>query len=113
MPKEKAVSVSSHIDPKDFSSIAESIIQEWTDRKKRRGDLEKHWDEIDRQLRMQPELSHKTDVKGKVIKGMEWLPEIELPLQAQTLEILTADVRRLLLPNDGDSFTARSGLAEQ
>ena len=113
MPKEKAVSVSSHIDPKDFSSIAESIIQEWTDRKTRRDDLEKHWDEIDRQLRMQPELSHKTDTKGKVIKGMEWMPEIELPLQAQTLEILTADVRRLLFPNNRDSFTARAALTDK
>ena len=56
MPKEKAVSISSLIDPKDFSSIAEMIIQEWKDRQKRRKDLEKHWDEVDRQLRMEPEL---------------------------------------------------------
>ena len=113
MPKEQAVSISDFIDPTDFSSIAEMIIQEWKDRKTRREDLEKHWDEIDRQLRMEPELSHKSDVKGKVIKGREWMPETELPLQAQTLEILTADIRRLLFPNNRDSFNARAALTDR
>ncbi|KKK63361.1 hypothetical protein LCGC14_2995060, partial [marine sediment metagenome] len=113
MPKEKAVSISDFIDEKDLSSIAEMIIQEWKDRKKRREILEKHWDEIDRQLRMEPELSHKSDIKGNVLKGREWMPETELPLQAQTLEMLSADVRRLMFPNNRDSFNARAALTEK
>ena len=113
MPKEKAVSISDLIDEKDFSSVAEMIIQEHKDRKKRREILEKHWDEIDRQLAMKPELSHKTNTKGKVIKGREWMPETELPLQAQTLEILSADVRRLLFPKNRDSFSARAALTDK
>ena len=113
MPKEKAVSISNFIDEKDFSSISEMIIQEHKDRKKRRDTLEKHWDEVDRQVAMKPELSHKTDTKGHVIKGREWMPETELPLQAQTLEILSADVRRLLFPKNRDSFSARAALTDK
>jgi len=113
MPKEKAVSISTYIDESDFDSVSKAIVQEWKDRKKRRDDLEKHWDEIDRQLRMQPELSHKSDIKGNLIKGREWMPETELPLQAQTLEILSADVRRLTFPANRDSFTARAAMTER
>ncbi|KKL72551.1 hypothetical protein LCGC14_2083790, partial [marine sediment metagenome] len=112
MPKEKAVSISNFTD-KDFSSVAEMIIQEHKDRKKRRETLEKHWDEVDRQLAMKPELSHKSNTAGKVIPGREWMPETELPLQAQTLEMLSADVRRLLFPKNRDSFSARAALTEK
>ena len=113
MPNKNSVSILDTIEEKDFKSISEMIVQEWKDRKKRRGDLEKHWDEVDRQLKMQPELSHKTDIRGKVLKGREWMPETELPLQAQTLEILTSDVRRFLFPNNRDSFQARAALTDQ
>ena len=113
MPKEKAVSISDFIEEKDFSSISEMIIQEHKDRKKRRETLELHWDEVDRQLRMEPELSHKQDIHGKTFKGREWMPETELPLQAQTLEMLSADVRRLLFPKNRDSFSARAALTDK
>lgn len=113
MPNENPVSILDTIEKKDFKSISEMIVQEWKDRKKRRKYLEEQWDEVDRQLKMQPELSHKIDIHGKVLKGREWMPETELPLQAQTLEILTADVRRFLFPNNRDSFEARAALTDR
>jgi hypothetical protein len=90
--------------------VAESIIEEWRGRKRRRKDLEKHWKEIDRQLRMEPELSHKTTASGTVVPGLEWLPETEMPLQAQTLEMLMADSRRLKFPKNRDWFSTRAAL---
>lgn len=90
--------------------VAEAITEEWRQRKDRRKDLEKHWKEIDRQLRMEPERSHKTDKNGHAVKGLEWLPETELPLQAQTLEMLMADSRRLKFPRNRDWFAARAAL---
>lgn len=113
MPNEKAVSVSDQIKEKDFPLIAESVIQAWKDRKKRRDPLEKQWDEIDRQLRMEPELSHKTDSAGRKIKELEWLPEVELPLQTQTLEMLTSDIRRLMFPVNRPFWQSRAALTDQ
>ena len=113
MPKEKAVSVSDRIETSDFKLIAESIIDEWKARIERRKDLVKHWDEVDRQLRMEPELSHKLDLSGKKVKDRAWMPEVELPLQAQTLEVLTSDVRRMIFPKNRDFHQARAALTER
>lgn len=111
--REHQVSVSPQIKSTDFKLIAESIIDEWKARVDRRKDLRKHWDEVDRQLRMEPELSHKKLADGKLDSRRAWLPEIELPLQAQTLEVLMSDVRRLLFPHNRDFFTARAALTAQ
>ena len=113
MPKK--VTVRDTIDEKEFNSVADMIFTEWKARKKRRKDSgrESQWDDVDRQLRMEPELSHKSDTKGKIVKGREWMPEVELPLQAQSLEMLTSDIRRLLFPNNRPSFSARAALTEK
>lgn len=113
MTKAKNVSVSDQIETKDLPKIAETIIEEFKARKKRRENLEKHWDEVDRQLRMEPELSHKKDIDGRINPNRAWMPEVELPLQAQTLEMLTSDVRRLTFPSNRDFFQARAALTEQ
>src|SRR5690554_5037638 len=101
---EKTVSVSQSIEQRDLPLIAQSIVDELRAREKRRADLEKQWKEIDRQLRMEPEVSHKLLANGKRDPKRAWMPEIELPLQAQTLEMLMADVRRLLFPANRDWF---------
>jgi hypothetical protein len=113
MAKQKAVSVSARIEPGDLPRIAESIVAEFKARKERRKTLEKHWDEIDRQLRMEPELSHKKLANGQLDPDRAWMPEVELPLQAQTLEMLTSDVRRLKFPNNRDFFQARAALTDE
>lgn len=97
--------------------IAEAIEETLAGRRRSRGHLEKQWDEIDRQLRMEPELSHKMGVgpSGRMRKDptRNWMPEIELPLQAGALETLLSDVRRLRYPSNRDWFTARAALTEQ
>jgi len=111
MPTENTISVRDRqIDVADLPLIAEQIVNEYTERKKRREDLEKLWKEVDRQLRMEPELSHKKGPGNKVDSAKKWLPETELPLQSQTLEMLTADCRRLEFPRGREWFMARAAL---
>jgi hypothetical protein len=101
------------INKRDFAHIAEYIINEWSDRKRRRRPLERQWKEIDRQLRMEPDKSHKLDSTGKEDKMRAWMPEVELPLQSQTLEVLTADSQRMRFPSIGTWFTAHSALTDK
>lgn len=102
-------------EPDDFPLIAQHIKDEWERRKNDpvRKDLEKQWDQIDRQLRMEPNLRHKMDRDGRIIPRMAWMAETELPLQAQTLEMLTADSRRMKFPPIGYWFRARAAMSDQ
>ena len=113
MPTENTISVKDQqIDVADLPLIAEQIVNEYDERKKRRKDLEKNWKEVDRQVAMEPELSHKRGANNKIDPGRKWLPEIELPLQAQTLEMLTADCRRLEFPRGREWFMARAAITD-
>lgn len=87
----------------DFDLIADHIFEVWTRRKNKRRDdlLDKKWAEIDRQLRMEPNNVHKVLPNGRPDLNRMWMAEMELPLQAQTLETLTADARRLTIPDSG------------
>lgn len=93
--------------PKDFDEIAEYICQTYSDRKKKRTDKEKDWKEVDRQIRMEPKSMLKYNADGVVDPARSWLPELEIPAQRQALEILTADVRRLMFPDAGPWFECR------
>src|SRR6187549_3584813 len=104
---------SRRFDSRDFETIAEFIVEEKDRRKKKRKDMERDWDEIDRQLAMTPKTDYKRGLNGVTKKGMEWLPEIELPLQAQTLEILCADARRMLFPDNGPWFRAHALITDE
>lgn len=94
----------------DFTKAAEFVIDETRRREQTqsRRDLERKIKEIDRQLEMEPDISHKINEQGKVLKGHEWMPEMELPLQAQTLETLTADARRMTFPGSGPWMAAHA-----
>ena len=111
MPKK--VSIESEIEPEDYPKISEAIHDELSSRKRRRNHTEKVWDEIDRQLRMEPENSHKLNARGQVDAGRKWMPEVELPLQTQTLEMLSADYRRLSFPRNRNWFMARAALTPE
>ncbi len=114
MTNEKAISVrNKEIDVADLPLIAEQLVVENDRRKENRKDLEKQWDEVDRQIAMEPELSHKLKPSGAKDPDLAWLPETELPLQAQTQETLVADGRRLIFPRDRDWFRARAALTEE
>lgn len=81
---------------RDWRYIADYIIDEWDRRKRARADKEKHWKEIDRQIEMEPNTAFKTLPNGKPDAKKLWMAEMELPLQAQALEVLTADARRMM-----------------
>ena len=99
----------------DKDALAEATLAELARRKDspKRKDREQMWDEVDRQIKMCPDLRIKKE-KGDLPKhGKEWLPEFELPFQRQALEILSADARRLLFPKERDWFNAYVGLTDE
>jgi len=100
-------------DQRDWAYIAEHICEELTKRKKEREGLEKIWKEVDRQVAMIPKRTHKTLPDGTPDLTKAWLPEIELPLQAQTLEVLTADSRRMLSPDAGSWFVPHAETTDE
>jgi hypothetical protein len=97
---------------KDFNQIVEFVSDEYTSRKEKRKDIEKQWKDIDRQLEMEPDKKHKLDSKGRPDVNKAWMPEMELPLQAQTLEILTADAARMQFPTSGSWFAPHAELTD-
>lgn len=103
-------------DVRDFNHIAEQVIEEYEARKGRRRHREKCWDDIDRQLCMEPEVAYKYIIKEgtRVLDTKKaWMSELELPLQAQALEVLTADARRMQFPDSGSWFRAHAALTDE
>ncbi len=94
--------------PNDYKHIEERVMDVLEMRKRERMDLEKEWKEIDRQLAMTPELGHKKDKFGNLDPMKKWMPEVELPLQSQTLEVLVADAHRLFFPSNGMWFSSHA-----
>lgn len=100
-------------DARDWDYIAQYVIDEHQKRKTARKDREKCWKEIDRQVAMEPEISFKKLPNGKIDIKKAWMAETELPLQAQALEVLTADARRLLFPDNGAWFRAHAECTDE
>jgi len=100
-------------DARDWGYIAEYVIDEWKRRERLRADREKCWKDIDRQIAMDPELSFKRLPNGQIDAKKKWMAEVELPLQAQALEVLTADSRRMLFPDSGAWFRAHAELTDE
>ena len=100
------------IKSKDIKLTGEYIIDEYERRKKKRHDQEQAWKEIDRQVAMIPDTSHKLDANGNPDPKKRWMPETELPLQAECLEVLTADARRMLFPDSGSWLEGHACLTD-
>jgi hypothetical protein len=100
-------------DQRDWDYIAEYVIEEYNRRKQERKDRERCWDEIDRQIAMEPEISYKKLPNGRIDTKKRWMAETELPLQAQALEVLTADARRMLFPTNGPWFRAHAEVTDE
>lgn len=96
----------------DFDHLAEYIIEIYKTRKKNRKNLNDEFKEIDRQVAMVPKNDHKLLQDGSPDPNKAWLPEIELPLQAEALETLTADGRAMQFPDSGLWFTAHAALTD-
>ena len=101
------------IGKRDWDRVAEFVLDVYTHRKKRRADRERQWKEIDRQLAMEPSRAHKTLSNGEPDLNKAWMPEMELPLQAETLEVLTADARRMMFPDSGVWFAAHAMMTDE
>lgn len=102
-------------DERDFAYLAEYVIETREKRKQDRSDRERQWAEIDRQIAMEPDIAWKHVTKeGKrvVDANKAWMAELELPLQAQALEVLTADARRLQFPTSGLPFRAHGAMTD-
>lgn len=93
--KEGAVSSKRRFDQRDWDYIAEYVHEEYLRRKGKRKDREREWDEIDRQIRMEPDLKFKKLANGQIDARKRWMAEVEMPLQAQAVEVLTSDSSRL------------------
>ncbi len=73
----------------------------------RRKSAERQWKEVDRQVGMTPRERSAPSGQGRD-PANAWLPDVELPLQASALEVITADTRRLRYPQNTDWFRAHS-----
>lgn len=100
-------------DGRDWQWIAEYVQNEAESRKQKRSDLEAQWKEIDRQVAMVPDISHKKLPNGQIDIRKMWMAEMELPLQAQALEVLTADGRRMMFPDAGPWFRAHAEVTDE
>lgn len=83
-------------DQRDWRQIGEYICDEFETRRKKRDMRERHWKEIDRQIAMEPDIGFKMMPNGEIDNSKRWMAEMELPLQAQALEVLVADSRRFM-----------------
>lgn len=100
-------------DGRDWDYLAEYVVEEYHRRKQARRDRERCWAEIDRQIAMEPNIEFKKLPNGKIDAKKHWMAETELPLQAQALEVLTADARRMLFPDTGTWFSANAALTDE
>ena len=97
----------------DVKFIVDSTMEEQGRRETNRKDLEKIWSEVDRQVAQVPDLRHKMLPNGSGIDPKKaWMPEVELPLQSQTLEVLMADSRRMTFPQTGSYFRGNAALTD-
>lgn len=74
----------------------------------KRVELQKIWNEIDRQVAMIPRAR-------EMLSGQrqDWIPNTELPLQFNTLEVNCADARRLKFPRGTEWFSCSSDMSEE
>lgn len=110
---------------------AEFVNSEYMRRKNRRVRKEKEriWNEVDRQVRMEPLPLRVDDPKDKNAatrhhghhglhlhrgtRGTDnWFPNTELPLQASALEVLQADANKLTFPQGAEWFVVHSEITD-
>lgn len=92
----------------DWKAIAEFIKDEKERRANARVHKEEQWAEVDRQLRM--------EAKPRIIASgtdEDWFPNIELPLQFDTLEVTVADVKRLVFPRGTEWYNVNAELSDE
>ena len=96
------------LSPRDWDLIAEYVNAELQARISKRGDLTKKWEDIDRQLRMDPEKREVTSGQTK-----DWYPDLEEPLQYNALEVIMADLDDALFPKGAEWFSVLSNVTNK
>lgn len=96
----------------DFNHIAEWVVDTLRSRERKRKHIESMWSEVDRQLRMEPSVRYKENVEGRD-NNNNWMPEMELPNQAQALEVICADVRRMTFPDSGAFYRVHGRMTQE
>lgn len=96
----------------DWPCVADHIRKLYEDRKRDRQELEGIWDEVERQVDMIPDITHKLLPNGAPDTDRAWMPEMELPLQAQALEVLTADANTQMFPTDKSFYTVNADVSQ-
>ena len=98
------------ISRRDFRHVAEYVIEEAARRKgsKHRKMKEKEWAEVDRQVEMEAlprEVRSGTD--------LDWLPNIEMPLQAESLEAIKTDAKSMKFPKSTEWYGVQAAIDEK
>ena len=94
----------------DWKAIAEFIKAEKGRRKEARTHKEQQWEEVDRQIRMEAKPRVTASGSGE---EKDWFPNIELPLQFDTLEVTAADVKRLAFPRGTEWYSVNAELSDE
>ncbi len=104
MPEDKVPVKRRRFLKKDYDFIAKFIKDEFQKRKtlKARTDHEALWKEVDRQVRMKPMEVQNPDPE------MDWKNALEMGDISTASEVLTADVMRLIFPQDRKSLGVHS-----
>lgn len=96
--------------PNDWSLVGAYIRDELERRRSSadRIDRERIWREIDRQIAMKAR-------KREVLSGdqKDWYPNLELPLQFNALEVISADARRLKFPRGPEWFSVMANVSDK
>lgn len=92
---------------KEWQEVGDFVKMEKERRKGNRKALEDQWKEIDRQIAMTP-------LPREIASGedQDWFPNTELPLQAQALEVISADARRLKFPRGTQWYSAHAEVSD-
>lgn len=96
----------------DWAHIGDYIYELYMKRKRKRLSKEKIWAEVDRQIRMEPDVAYKTPSDGDG-NDNEWMPEMELPDQAIAHEVLKSDALRMMFPDTGSFFKVFAGIDDK
>lgn len=102
-------------DERDWKYLADFVVAEFDKRKNsdKRKERERQWKEIDRQIEMRPDTNYKVKPDGSIDTTKMWMAEMELPLQAQALEVLTSDARRMMFPDSGPWFRGHAEMTDE
>lgn len=98
--------------PNDWDLLAQWARDELARRKTKRHAREQDCKEVDRQIEMRPKVRQTRDGSSNPAHPA-WYPTIEMPLQFNALEVISADVRRLTFPRAGSWYRTSAAITDE